>query len=340
MRTIHRRTLLLGSAALLLSSCGNDDDAPASDQPADGGGRFPATAKHAYGTTTVESQPERIVVVGLTEQDVVLALGHTPIATTEWYGEHPHAVWPWAQDALGDAEPTVLHAPDGFDFEKIASLRPDLIVGTNSGMSQADYDKLSELAPTVAPPPDAPAYFAPWRSQTLLIGSALGLTAEAETLVTDIEKQFEAKRREYPELGDRSVVFLQNAVYEGRYIAYPDGLSTDFLTSLGLTVPAYLDEYARGDGQSYIPAEKIDVIDDADVLLWATEKPADIGALEDEATFMNLTPVEQGRAVYTDGTLAGAIYFTTPLSLPYVLDRLPAMLADAVDGGAPREIMS
>ena len=32
--------------------------------------------------------------MGLTEQDIVLALGQVPIATTEWYGDQPSAVWP------------------------------------------------------------------------------------------------------------------------------------------------------------------------------------------------------------------------------------------------------
>ena len=35
---------------------------------------------------------------------------------------------------------------------------------------------------------------------------------------------------------------------------------------------------------------------------------------------------------YPDGTLAGAIYFTSPLSLPYVLDELVPLLAEAVAG--------
>lgn len=337
---IHRRTVLLGGAATLLAACGRDDPAPVADRSASGTGRFPATAEHVYGTTTVESRPERIVIVGLTEQDTVLALGHTPIATTEWYGEQPYAVWPWARDALGDAEPTVLSTADGIEFERIASLRPDLIIGTNSGVTQADYDKLSALAPTVAAPPDSSDYFSPWPVQTRLIGDALGLRAEADALVDGIRERFASQRRKHPEFRGKSVVFLQNAVSDGNYIAYPAGLSTQFLTSLGFSVPGYLEEYARDEAQSYIPAEKIDVVDDADVLLWATEQASDLDALEDEATFMNLTAVEEGRAAYTDGVLAGAIYFTTPLSLPYVLDRLPALLSDAVDGGAPRELAS
>lgn len=337
---IQRRALLLGGTATLLSACGRDASPPSLDRSATGAGTFPATAKHLYGTTTVERRPERIVIVGLTEQDTVLALGHTPIATTEWYGEQPYAVWPWARAALGDAKPTVLSATDGIDFEQIASLRPDLIIGTNSGVSEADYDKLSELAPTIAAPPGGTDYFSPWPAQTRLIGDALGLRPQAEKLITGIGERFAAERRKHPELGGTSVVFLQNAVSDGSYIAYPRGLSTQFLTSLGLTIPGYLEQYARGEEQSFIPAERIDVVDDADVLLWATEKDSDIAALESEATFMNLAPVADGRSVYTDGILAGAIYFTTPLSLPYVLDRLPALLADAIDGGAPRSISS
>ena len=50
----------------------------------------------------------------------MLQLGYKPIATTEWYGEQPYATWPWAQEALGDAKPTVLDNSDGFDVEKLA----------------------------------------------------------------------------------------------------------------------------------------------------------------------------------------------------------------------------
>ena len=53
-------------------------------------------------------------MVGLREQDALLALGVVPVATTEWYGKHPGAIFPWAKDELGDAKsPTVLSNTDG-----------------------------------------------------------------------------------------------------------------------------------------------------------------------------------------------------------------------------------
>jgi hypothetical protein len=44
------------------------------------------------------------------------------------------------------------------------------------------------------------------------------------------------------------------------------------------------------------------------------------------------------RAVYTDATLSGAMYFVTPLNLPYVLKRLVPQLEAAIDGRAPRRM--
>ena len=100
-------------------------------------GSFPAVVAHQYGETTVPAPPERVVSVGVTEQDILLELGVVPVAVTEWYGEKPSATWPWAQALLDGAEPEVLSVADGFEFERIAALEPDLIVGTNAGHDQA-----------------------------------------------------------------------------------------------------------------------------------------------------------------------------------------------------------
>ena len=93
----------------------------------------------------------------------------------------------------------------------------------------------------------------------------------------------------------------------------------------------------RGE-QVAISAERLDVLD-ADLILFATEKPRDIDALERVPTFKRLNAVAEHRAVFTDGVLTGAAYFTTPLSLAYLLDRLTPQLKSAVAGHAPRRIV-
>src|SRR5687768_7678808 len=130
--------LLLGAAlTAVLAGCGSEDSQPSDAAPDSSGspeaGAFPVTVEHINGETTIPKQPTRVVSVGLTEQDTLLQLGVTPVGVTEWYGEQPSATWPWARDLLGDAEPEVLTTSNGFEFEKIAALEPDLIVGTNAG---------------------------------------------------------------------------------------------------------------------------------------------------------------------------------------------------------------
>ena len=135
-----------------------------------------------------------------------------------------------------------------------------------------------------------------------------------------------------PGFAGKKAIFLQNAVYDGNLIAYQKGLSTEFLTDLGFAIPAEIDPFVKEGEQAYIPVEKISVLNAADVLVWGTEKDSDRVALEKVPGFASLTAVQAGRSVYTSGELAGAIYFASPLSLPFVVDQLVPMLAGALKG--------
>lgn len=312
--------------------------APAADlataAPASADGAFPVTVQHAFGSTTVPAAPERVVSAGYTEQDVLLALGVVPVGVTEWYGDQPHATWPWAQDELGSATPEVLSIADGIEYERIAGLRPDLIVAVNAGLDREAYDRLAAIAPTVAHPADGPASFAPWDAQTELVGAALGRPDEARQLVDGIEARFADAAAAHPEFAGVPAVFLQAPYYDGAAIAYQDGLSTEFLTDLGFVVPPDIDRFApEGDtAQATIPLENLGVLDSARVLLWATEDDSARTELEAQPVYRQLAAVRGGNLAFTDGELAGAVYFSTPLSLPHVLDRLVPLLERAVAG--------
>jgi iron complex transport system substrate-binding protein len=358
MRPATRLLAALSAGVIVMAAaCGGDDDdaAPSTDSPTaapaadatpatespatEQAGAFPVTVEHAFGSTEVTAEPERIVTVGLTEQDGVLALGMAPVGVTEWYGDQPFATWPWAQDELGDAEPEVLSQTDGFQYERIAALEPDLILGLNAGIDEESYARLSEIAPTIAHAAGAEAYFSPWREQTRMIGQALGKEADAEALIADVDAEFEAAAAEHPEFDGINVIFLQNAFYDGQAIAYQEGLSTDFLTDLGFVIPDDLDPFvgsAEGS-QAFIPLEQLTVLDAADVLLWATESPDDRVALEQEPLYTNLEEVQAGHQVFTDGLSAGAIYFTSPLSLPFALEALVPAFASTLAGVGPAD---
>ena len=66
------------------------------------------TVKHMFGETKIPAPPKRVVSAGFTEQDDLLAVGVVPIAVTNWWGDQPFGVWPWALPKLGGAQPEVL----------------------------------------------------------------------------------------------------------------------------------------------------------------------------------------------------------------------------------------
>ena len=336
------KRILLLIALVAVAGCGSDTE-PATTSigaPRADDGAFPAQVEHKFGTTTVPSKPERIVVVGLTEQDAVLALGYKPIATTEWYGEQPYAVWPWAQEALGDAKPTVLDASDGFQFEKIASLRPDLIIGVNSGMKRADYDKLSRLAPTVPAGKGSTEYFSPWDQQVELVAAALGKPEEGRALVQRIKDDYAEVAAAHPEFAGKTATFSQNGFYDGLIYVYPDGLNTDFLTMLGFTINPKLTPLIEREGEQVaVSAERHGRARRRRDRVRHREAVRRRRAEEGPDVRHELGAVADNRAVYTDGTLAGAIYFISPLSLPYVLERLTPQLEAAVEGEAPQRVV-
>ena len=92
----RRGFLRAGAAAGLLvftapAACSSHKPPPAST-----GGGGPLTITHAFGETTIPEPPKRVVSAGLTGQDDLLALGIVPVAVTNWFGDQPFGVWPWA----------------------------------------------------------------------------------------------------------------------------------------------------------------------------------------------------------------------------------------------------
>jgi iron complex transport system substrate-binding protein len=318
--------------AVALTSCGGGDDDEGSGGDRSASGAFPVTVKHEYGSTQVEGAPERVVTVGFTDQDFVLALGVKPVGVREFFGGRPQATWDWAQDELGEAEPTVLPSAE-LDFERIASLRPDLIIGLTSGMTEGDYSKLSQIAPTLAQPAEYPDFGIPWEEQTRLVGRALGRAGQAERIVAGVKERFARAREDNPEFEGASAVFA-TVEGEGQFSAYstadPRGR---FLDQLGFEIPEEIDKLAGDRFFTSISNEQFRLLD-ADLLVTLEFPGASQEAVEADPLYGRLRAVREGRDVYLDyeDELSGALSFSSPLSLPFALDEAVPRLAAAVDG--------
>jgi iron complex transport system substrate-binding protein len=316
MQSLSRRGLFevgVGAAGLLIATaCSTKKPSTASPTA--------VTVKHFFGETTIHAPPKRVVSAGLTEQDDLLALGVVPIAVTNWWGDQPFAAWPWAQPRLGQAQPAVLTLDNGLDFDKIAALKPDLIVATNAGVDKDSYNRLSGIAPTIPQSDDHP-FFEPWLVQAAAIGQAVFQIDQMKSLISDVGTKFTDAANANPQFKDKKVVLLQGSFSRDNVVATL-GWRTDFLTQMGFVLPDAIKQFGVDDGRALIPRDKaVDALGAADV---------EQARLTADPTFSQLRSTIAKRNVFTGKDLAGAIAFSSPLSLPLVAAQLPPMLAKVV----------
>ncbi|HEX7322926.1 MAG TPA: ABC transporter substrate-binding protein [Mycobacterium sp.] len=302
-----------GAAGLL----GSGTAAACSSDKADGptAGK-PVTISHIFGETTIPEPPRRVVCAGYTGQDDLLAVGTVPVAVTDWFGDQPFAVWPWAQSKLGDAHPVVLNLDDGIPVKQIAGLKPDLIVATNAGVDADTYQKLSAIAPTV-PQSGGDAFFEPWREQAAVIGRAVHQADRMRSVIDAVDAKFAEVATAHPGFKDKKVLLLEGRLDRGSVIVV-SGWRTEFLTRMGLVV---------GDAPAAIePGQIKDALSGSDVLIWTTESGDEHSGLLAEPGIAAVA----SRSVFTTKDQAGAIAFASPLSYPLVADQLPALIARIV----------
>jgi iron complex transport system substrate-binding protein len=323
-------------AVLAVAGCGGTDSeqvAPeASVEPE--ASAFPVEIEHKFGTTEITDPPKRVVTVGYTEQDIALALGVPPVATREFLGGYDWRNRPWARDVAG-ADEVELVGSEEINFERVAATRPDVLIGLNSGMTERDYDMLSQIAPTVPQSDEFIDFGVPWQEQTRVTGRALGVEDEAKKLVAEVEARFARARKENPEFEGRTAA-LAYATPDGGFGAYATGdYRVKFFEDMGFETPTKIDRLAGESFYVDFSAERLPLIDQDVVVMFAKEEDA----MEDPL-FRRLDAVREGRVIYLDldDQVAGALGFSSPLSLPYAIDEVTPRLADAIDGDPETEV--
>ncbi|MFD7501292.1 iron-siderophore ABC transporter substrate-binding protein [Streptomyces sp. NPDC059850] len=332
----RRLAAALSAAALgvgLLAGCGSDSsDKTNDDAPAAASGAFPVTVEHAFGSTKVAEAPKRVVSVGYTDDQAMLALGVKPVGMVDQYPNPPgkkpdiNTQWPWVKDKWGDTRPEVVmkNGDSGPDFEKIAALRPDLIVAVYSEIDKAAYDKLSKIAPTVGRTKgEKEPFSAPWQDNAVQIAKALGKEDEGTKLVQGVQDKLDAAKKAHPKFADQKAVAL--SWYEKSVAPFT---STDvrgrLVTGIGFTYQTEIDKIADGKFYTALSPERVDLVD-VDRIFVVNDK-ADQEALKKFKLFANLDAVKQGKVSYlldSEGPAVGAAMSQgTLLSLPYAIDEL------------------
>lgn len=298
---------------------------------------FPVTIEHAYGKTTIEAEPKRVATLGWVDQDHALALGVVPVGAVEiTWGGNDQLSTPWFDeqlDELGGEPPTRYSDADGAPVEEIAALQPDLILATNSGITEAEYQKLSKIADVVAYPGDP--WLTTWEESLALVGKALGRSELAEEVHDETEATMAQAVEDNPQIVGKSFIFAALATTDMSKIDYylPADNRPRLLTDLGMLNAPIIEELAA-PGQFYgtVSAERAAELE-SDVFITYAETGKDLETFRSHLLLGRIPGIASGHVLAsTDKTDALGMSSPSPLAIPYAMEHFVPQVANVVDG--------
>jgi len=226
----------------------------------------------------------------------------------------------------------------GPQTEKIAALKPDLILSVYGGLTKEQYETLSKFAPVVAQPKEYNDYGVPWQQQTEIIGKALGQEDKAKELVSGVEADFKEAAAKNAEFAKSTAVMA--TPYEGLFVYGSQDPRSRVLTDLGFKLPTDLDKVIGDEFGANISKERTDLLDTGAIVWIVSDVDKDAAKLHKNALYGDLNVVKQGREVYVkeSSDYGNSVSFVSVLSLPYMLERLVPQLAAAVDGDTATKV--
>ncbi|ASW52933.1 iron-siderophore ABC transporter substrate-binding protein [Plantactinospora sp. KBS50] len=342
MRTPSRVLAVAASIAVALSlgACGDSSEEPGDASSAPAAAQFPVTITHAFGTTTIEAKPERVAAVNWANHEVALALGVVPVgfAKASWGDDDGDGVLPWVKTKLtelGAGTPVLFDETDSIDFEAVADTTPDVILAAYSGLTKEDYDKLSQIAPTVAYP--EAAWGTSLADMIKLNSQALGLAAEGDALIASLNKQVADAFAKYPQLAGKKVMFTyldpKDFSQIGFYTTHDP--RAGFLADIGFVTPSAIAKKSAESSAFWetISAEQADQFADVDIVITYDDPQGSILAAAQKDPLMSKIPaIARGSvAGLQDSTPLAASANPSPLSIGWGIDKYFAALAAAAD---------
>ncbi|RUT47141.1 iron-siderophore ABC transporter substrate-binding protein [Paenibacillus anaericanus] len=322
------------------STASVDAETPKTETPAsqDANAEYPIVIKHAFGETVIESKPERVATIQWANHDVVLALGVVPVGfSAANYGvQDDSGLLPWTAEKLkelGTTNPNIFQDTDGLDFEAISDSDPDVILAAYSGITQEDYDTLSQIAPVVAY--QTTAWSTTWREQVINNATGMGMKAEGEQLIKDTEKLIQEKASAHPDMKGKKVVWANFSAEDMSqlHIYTPADPRGSFLIELGMTYPESVTSQITDPTAFFmnLSAENADILNDADLIIGYGDESL-YQAVKADPVLGKIAAIQRGSVVFIgNGTPLAASGNPNPLSISYTMDEYLALIDGAID---------
>ncbi|MGG3468044.1 iron-siderophore ABC transporter substrate-binding protein [Neobacillus pocheonensis] len=289
-------TLLSVLAIFLLAACGSSTEKTAGTKAEPKQAEEKSyTVEHAMGSTTIKGTPKRVVILTNEGTEALLALGVKPVGAVQSYLGNP-----WYDHIKKDMDGVeVVGVESEVNVEKIATLKPDLIIG-NKLRQEKIYPQLSAIAPTVF----SETLRGDWQENFKLYAKALNLEEKGTQVLSDFDKHVADVKGKLGDQVNQQISIVRFMAGKSR-IYYTDSFSGVIFDKLGFKRAAQqealftpenkLGKLAVEVGKEVIPKM------DADQLFYFTYAPNGDKAALDTATewtndplWKNLNAVKSG----------------------------------------------
>ncbi|MCG3461511.1 iron-siderophore ABC transporter substrate-binding protein [Xenorhabdus bovienii] len=334
---LTRCKMLVAVPLILLASLlvGCDKPAVSKDLPT-GIADYPKTITTALGTAVINQPPQRIVALGTGSEDILLDLGIIPIGieSHRWGGD-AEGYLPWFRDEIerrGEKLPVIIEMYPELDIEKIISLKPDLILATQSGITQEQYDHLSHFVPVIA-------YLEkPWQTtpqqQIALVAHALDKIQLGEKLSAELDTMLSQAGSTVPNVGRYRFAYIKAGTTGNILSIYvKNDPRVDTMVHLGLSLLPLADTLTApfGSFSANIGLENADLLNGADILVTWYSSEKERQDTESQPLFSSIRAVRQGGYIpLTDQSIVMSMSYGSPLSLRWGLSRFMPLLKQEI----------
>lgn len=316
-----------GLAAVSLAACstGSQDDKKSSSNSSASADQnaFPVTIEHQHGSTEIKEEPKKVVGIGWINAEMALSVGIVPVgaAYVDW-GENKNHSTDWYDQKAKElgGETKRWSEKDGINFTEIAQAEPDLILAVVGTLSKEDYEKLSKIAPTVAPKKGTDGWSTSWQENTQTIGKALGRESAAKDLVEDVKKKTEDAAAKHSEIKDKTFVSTSLMVTNGEpsISVYTNGDGrVQFLKDLGMKEAEAVAQKKNSSFYLTWPNEQASELKSDILYSWITQA-SDAQTITKDKVLKQIPAVAKG-AVVLDAKTNDTLALNTGLGIQWLL---------------------
>ncbi|OPX16311.1 ABC transporter substrate-binding protein [Gordonia sp. i37] len=317
---MRARGVLAGLLTLVfvaLLGCSSPDD------PAGSAGET-VTVEHQYGSTTIPSDPTKVVTFGGAWSDSLIRLG-VPI-TAEFLAQGysgPNNRFAWTPEHSSTIVTYDVEAGTP-DVAAIARFAPQVILAGYLP-DRAAYDRLTRIAPTI-PVMATDTVTDSWQDVMTTAGRIFGKQQQADEAVAEVEQQIAATKAKYPASQGKTFTFGQLTPQNQFGVVTSDtDPSAKLLAELGLVLDPAVKGLAPGGARTIVSAERIDIFASDLLIFWPLVGGPE--AFDAIPGWDSLPAVRRGTTVFLTNDTASAFGGPTIYSVPWAIDKLTPALA-------------